>query len=69
MDFVSEDRGELQPDGSLRLQRWTTPLSEYREFEGRRVATRCDAIWHREEGPFTYGRCAIRTVTFTSPGR
>jgi hypothetical protein len=64
VDFVSDDRGELQPDGSLRVQRWTTPLSGYREFEGRRVATRGEAIWHREAGPFTYGRFDVRRVTF-----
>ena len=64
VDFASDDRGELQPDGTLKVQRWTTPLSDYQEFEARRVATRGDAIWHREEGPFTYGRFAIRSVTF-----
>ncbi|EYD76687.1 hypothetical protein Rumeso_01645 [Rubellimicrobium mesophilum DSM 19309] len=64
VDFVSDDRGELQPDGGLRVQRWTTPLSDYREFDGRRVATRGEAIWHRTEGAFTYGRFDVRKVTF-----
>jgi hypothetical protein len=68
VDFVSDDRGELQPDGSLKVQRWTTPLSGYREFGGRRVATRGEAIWHREDGPFTYGRFEVRQVTFDRTG-
>ncbi len=69
VNFVSDDRGELQPDGSLKVQRWTTPLSDYREFEGRRVAMRGEAIWHREQGPFTYGNFSLRTVTWIPQGR
>lgn len=64
VDFASEDRGELQPDGSLRVQRWTTPLSAYREFDGRRLPTHGEAIWHRPDGPFTYGTFDVRDVSF-----
>lgn len=55
VDFVSEDRGALEKNGTLRVQRWTTPMSNYRDFGGWRLAGEGDAIWHRPEGPFTYG--------------
>jgi hypothetical protein len=64
INFISEDRGALQGDGSLRLVRWSTPVSEYREFAGRRVATRGEAIWHYPEGDFAYGRFALREIRF-----
>jgi hypothetical protein len=64
VNFASEDRGELQPDGSLRIQRWTTPLSAYQDFDGRRLPTYGEAIWHRPEGPFTYGTFEVCSVTF-----
>lgn len=56
VDFVCEDRGLLQKDGTLRILRWTTPMRGYRDFEGWRLAGEGDAIWHLPEGPFTYGR-------------
>ncbi len=55
VDFVSDDRGALGKDGTLRIQRWTTPMSTYRDFAGLRLASEGDAIWHQPEGPFTYG--------------
>lgn len=64
VDFVSEDRGELQPDGSLRVQRWTTPLSAHRDFDGRRLPSHGEAIWHRPEGAFIYGTFNVRDVKF-----
>jgi hypothetical protein len=64
VNFISEDRGALQPDGSLRLLRWSTPMREYREFEGRRVATRGEAIFHYPEGDFVYGRVALKQIGF-----
>ena len=62
VDFVSEDRGRLEKDGSLRVLRWTTPFSTYRNFGGWRLASEGEAIWHLPEGPFTYGR--MRLVHF-----
>ncbi len=59
VDFVSEDRGMLKKDGTLRIARWTTPLGDYRDFDGWRLASEGDAIWHLPEGPFTYGHMRL----------
>jgi hypothetical protein len=65
VDFASDDRHALPDDG----QRWTTPLRNYREFEGRRIAGEGDAIWHYTDRPsFTYGRFLIRAVRFNIAG-
>lgn len=58
-DFVSDDRGALQKDGTLHIQRWTTPMATYRNFGGWRVASEGAAIWHPPEGAFTYGRMRL----------
>ncbi|MBI5068039.1 MAG: hypothetical protein HZB56_07350 [Deltaproteobacteria bacterium] len=68
VDFVSEDRAELQPDGTLRRLRWSTPLSEYRDMGGRRLASRGEAVYHRPGGPFTYGVFRIRSVEYDVDG-
>ncbi len=62
VDFVSDDRPASQDDGSLRAARWSTPLSDYRELDGRHVATVGDAIYHYPEGDLTYGRFTVRSV-------
>lgn len=64
VNFVSDDRGALQKDGSLRLLRWSTPMRDYREFEGRRVATRGEAIYDYPEGAFVYGRFVLKQIRF-----
>jgi hypothetical protein len=64
LDFVSDDRAQAQRDGLLKPLRWSTPMYDRREFQGRRVPTRGEAIWHRPEGPFVYGRFSVRSVRF-----
>lgn len=62
VDFLSEDRGMLDKDGTLRILRWTTPMGGYLDVGGWRLATEGEAIWHLPEGPFTYGR--MRLVSY-----
>jgi hypothetical protein len=64
VNFISEDRGILRSDGSLKNFRWSTPMQAYREFDGRRVATQGAAIWHYPEGDFVYGRFTLKAIHF-----
>jgi hypothetical protein len=64
IDFYSSDRGELQKDGTLMLLPWSTPLSEYRDFQGRRAPTKGEAVYHRPDGPFAYGRFSLTSLRF-----
>ena len=59
IDFVSDDRGMLGKDASLRLARWSTPLGNYREVGGWFLASEGEAIYHLPEGPFTYGHLRL----------
>ena len=69
VDFASDDRADISA-GEPKRMRWTTPLSDFREIDGRRVPGRGEAIWHREDGPFTYGTFTVRDVTFNpAPGQ
>ncbi len=63
VNFSSEDRGALQDDGSFRYVRWSTPMRAYHEFDGQRVATEGDAIWHYPEGDFAYARMKLKSYT------
>ena len=55
VDFVSDDRTALLPDGSFRPMRWSTPVSEWGPFAGLVVPSAGRATWHpADEEPFTY---------------
>jgi hypothetical protein len=64
VDFASDDRADISAGGEFQRMRWTTPLTDFREIAGRRVPGRGEAIWHRADGPFTYGEFTIRDVGF-----
>jgi hypothetical protein len=64
VNFVSDDRSALQDDGSLKKVRWSTPLSDYQDFEGRRIPTHGEAVYHYPKGDFTYGAFSIRSIAF-----
>ena len=64
INFVSDDRSALQDDGSMKQVRWSTPVSDYKEFEGRKIPTFGKTIWHYSEGDFTYGVFALKSIKY-----
>jgi hypothetical protein len=64
VDFSSEDRSALQDDGSFKKLRFSTPVGDYKEFEGRLVLTRGQAVFHYPEGPFAYGKLRVRDIRY-----
>lgn len=66
VDFVSDDRLRSSADGhSFTGQRWSTPLSGYRELGGRRIAAVGSARWHAPapEGEFDYLEFVVDELT------
>lgn len=70
VDFVSEDRF-LSADGkSYQKYPWSTPVRDYRDFGGRRVPSRGEAVWKQPAGDFVYGRFELEEVEYDAwPGR
>ncbi|HSO31930.1 MAG TPA: DUF6544 family protein, partial [Labilithrix sp.] len=55
-DFVSNDRF-LSGDGKkYESFPWSTPIRDYRDFGGRRVASRGETVWKQPAGDYVYGR-------------
>ncbi len=67
-NFVSDDRYALQDDGSMRQVRWSTPVWDYQEFEGRNIPTLGKTIWHYPEGDFTYGVFRLTDIRYNVSG-
>jgi hypothetical protein len=64
INFVSEDRYALQDDGTMKRARWSTPVKDYKEIDGRRIPTYGDTIWNYPEGDFTYGSFRLKNITY-----
>ncbi|GAA1751015.1 hypothetical protein GCM10009767_07530 [Kocuria aegyptia] len=72
VDFISEDRLRASTDGKIFVaQRWSTPVGEYRDVDGRRIATGGEGRWHAPapEGEFTYLEFLIDDITYNIGSR
>ena len=56
INFSSDDRYESADGKTYNSYKWTTPLKNYRDFNGRKVATYGELIWHKPGGEFCYGK-------------
>lgn len=64
INFVSVDRYALQDDGTMKQARWSTPVRDYKEIEGRRIPTYGETIWHYTEGDFRYGAFRLKKIIY-----
>ena len=64
VNFVSDDRSALLDNGKMKLVRWTTPISNYKEFEGRKIPTYGQTIWNYPEGDFTYATFTLKNIAY-----
>ncbi len=64
LKFVSDDRSALQDDGTMKQARWTTPVSNYKEIDGRKVPTVGKTIWNYPKGDFLYGAFKLKTIKY-----
>lgn len=63
VDFWSDDRPDSSTGTFIPL-RWSTPVTGYRDSDGRHLIHRGAAVYERPDGPFTYGEFTVRTITY-----
>ena len=64
VNFISDDRSALQDDGTMKQARWSTPVSNYQEIDGRMIPTVGKTIWQYPEGDFTYGQFTLKNIQY-----
>jgi hypothetical protein len=65
VNFVSRDRA--QSDGkSNAYYPWWTPMSDYRQFGDRRLASVGEAQWEEPSGIWTYARIRVLSITYNN---
>ncbi len=69
LDFLSEDRSRTTDGKTFERLPWSTPVSEWRDLDGRRFPAKGEAIWGSPDGPFAYGRFEILDVEYNVEGR
>jgi hypothetical protein len=74
--FVFDGQGRLTTmtaernnDAKGRPLPWSTPLSDYGEFEGVRVPIAGEAVWRYESGDFSYIRLRVTELNYNQPSR
>ena len=64
INFISEDRYAATPKKGMRKLRWSTPLSNYRDFGGVRLAGTAETIYRYPVGDFCYGKFRIENIEY-----
>jgi hypothetical protein len=64
VNFVSEDRYRSADGRTYERLPWSTPLRDYGDFDGRRVASRGEAVWKQPGGDDVYGRFELEEAEY-----
>jgi hypothetical protein len=63
-NFISNDR-YLSTDGKVYTSYpWSTPVKDYKDFDGRKIPTYAEAIWHTPEGEYSYGKFNVVEIDY-----
>ncbi len=63
-DFISKDRF-LSEDGKTYVSYpWSTPVHEYKTFEGRKIPSIMSAVWHMPDKQFTYAKFELKEIEY-----
>jgi hypothetical protein len=64
INFVSDDRYQQVKGNTFANFRWSTPLREYQEFNGHKLASYDEAIWHMPEHEFVYAQFHLTQLAY-----
>lgn len=66
INFVSDDRYRIASDMDRKVVRFSTPVKNYVEHNGRRYPSYGEAIWSLPEGDLIYGQFNTKEVDFNA---
>lgn len=64
INFVSDDRYAAGDDNKMKKIRWSTPLKDYKEMNGHKLAGYAEAIYSYPEGDLCYGTFSTTDVIY-----
>lgn len=63
-NFISEDRLALDKKGVINAVPWSTPITEYQTINGLNLPKYGEAVWHYEDGDFTYITLNVKEIEY-----
>lgn len=64
INFISEDRYATLEDNTLKQVPWSTPLKDYRTFDGHQLTGYAEAIYSYSKGDLSYGNFRLIQVQY-----
>jgi len=66
INFISNDRFETADGKIYKNYPWSTPIKEYKDFKGMRIASSASTIFHRPDTAFCYGEFLLKEIQYNS---
>ena len=63
LQFTSDDRTSIN---DMQQYRFSTPVKNYVNINGRNVISYGEAIWHYSDGAFTYGKFNLKEIEYNT---
>jgi hypothetical protein len=64
VNFTSEDRSALGDNGKTIKLKWSTPLRDYKDINGYRLASYAETIYTYPDGDFTYATFTLKDIGY-----
>ncbi len=64
VNFSSEDRYLTEDGITYYNYKWSTPVKDYKDFNGWKIASYGEAVWETPQGPFCYAKFDIKAVEY-----
>ncbi len=64
VNFVSEDRSAANDDGTSTKLKWSTPLRDYKDINGYKLASYAETIYSYPDGDFTYATFTLKDIGY-----
>lgn len=63
-NFVTDDRYYTTMDNSYTNMRWSTPVRDYKDMNGFKLASYGESIWHMEQDDYCYAKFTIKEIEY-----
>ena len=65
VNFEAERYGEF--DGDIRLETWSIPVRDYKQFEGIKIPTKGNVTWKLDTGDFNWFNFEVTEIEYNKP--
>lgn len=64
VNFLSNDRSQTTDGKTYKSYPWSTPVRDYHDYNGYKIASYGEAVWHTPDGEFPYARFNLKEIEY-----